>query len=470
MKKTLFYSPISEKLKSLNFPKERAAMQLPSSSQVDVKNPIIPLKNTFSNFSDLVFQLVDKAVLSTFANVKIEKKQSLILFSWVIPSGLGDLSMQIHIANIIHKKIPHLDLQLVTVVEQQAKIPKSLTSPLPHHFVYYSHPKEATFTSSILKLMQKAFCILEIPTPYFGMDRLQKQLQKSAPCPEFIRVGEYGFIDTDEYNPSTRNRSMGLHFLEKGIVTLDPMKEQKRDLNTYFAYLIKIPGVLTYLYTILLSRNKDKEDLKIIVPNLDRIVQAITEIDFTQLNVQSITIDDKENSSTKKVQNSGKNITFIQQKNLSQKDVMHLMNTSNPFVGVRGDGSFTECFATNSLFFYDALDHAIPFLQDLLHLVRNHLYPYFSLYNFIDMQIKKQMDPKKRAETICECLADPNLAIGMKKLHDLIREKYSFNDPLIWIIKQAYTYHKEPTLKEAFNKKLGQYCEKKITLKTLLSR
>ena len=470
MKNSYFSPSICEKILEYKLCEHLGKLDFPYITEKDEKNVLLPRKQAFSNIKDVLFQLLDKSILSLFKEVKIKEQETLVLFTWVIPSGLGDLSMQIHIANIIQKKLPHINIELISIVEKTAIIPPTLTSTLPHHILHYSHPKEALISKEILLLLQKAFCIIEIPTPYFGMDTLKQTIQyQKEKCPIIARIGEYGFLDSKEYNPSTRNRSMGLHPLEKGIISLEKAKKINRDNNTYFAYLITKEGVSAYLLTILMSRKDDKEDLIIIIPNLERVIAILKTIDFKSFGIKSVEVIDDINQASIDVQKNGKTLKIEQKKNLTPNLIKDYMRSCNAFVGVRGDGSFTEVITTDAVFFYDALDHALPFLCDLFQIVKNHFFAYFSLYNFIKAQIENKMDPYKRAEILSECLLDKTLFIGMKKLLYLLHERYSFNDSLINLIKQSYSFYQNPSLKRELENNLTLFTEKKIPLKTMLS-
>ncbi|MCH9811632.1 hypothetical protein K0U07_02570 [bacterium] len=184
---------------------------------------------------------------------------------------------------------------------------------------------------------------------------------------------------------------------------------------------------------------------------------------LADFGVKEIHIDDHPTTSKLTLQETGKTLTIKHQKNISQKEIMRLMTTCNPFVGIRGDGSFTECLATDAIFFYDALDHAIPFLIDLNGVAGKHLLPYFSLCEYLPILYQIKMTPIDRAKKIAELLHDPSLPIGIEKLKALLREKYSFNHSLLHLIKQNYSFyangsHKESLLfKDFLNGKISLY-------------
>ncbi len=399
----------------------------------------LPNKPEFSNFDDITYQASDLTHLKKYKDFDINTKKKLIFFTWVIPSGLGDLSMQIHISNIIHKKNPHLQIELVSVVEERSPIPKGLKSSLPHHIIRYTHPTAPVFSDKIKEKLLDAFSVIEMPTAYFDFINFKEMLVKNNPHPPIIsRIGQYGFIDTPDYNPSTKQRCMGLYFLEKGIITLEKIPPKTRNPNTYFAYLITENGILTYLLSIFLSRIKDQTNLTIATPSLGKILPVLKKIDFAAYNIAKIHIKDTEHQTTLDIQEKGKHIHIEQLNHLTPPQILELMASSNHFVGVRGDGSFTECLSTDAIFFYDALDHAIPFLTDLANIANKELLPYFSLCNYLAQLKNTKTSPLIRAEKIAEALDCPSIYVGLEKLRNLLYEKYSFNEGLDHLIKKNF--------------------------------
>ena len=428
----------------------------------------LPEKKGFLDKESVLFQILDKALLYKYKDAPLPKDKKVVLFTWVIPSGLGDLSMQIHIAEMLHRKEPSLKIELVSIIDERSPLPDALRASLPHHILFYKHPAPPTFPAKIKKLLRKAFSVIEIPTAYYDFPTLEKILFEENPAPPILsRIGQYGFIDTKDYLPTTKERSMGLYELEKGIVVLPEAAAVERDHNTYFAYLITKEGITTYLWSLLLHRKKDEEHLTILLPNLAVILPYLEEMQLANFDIKEICIQDGPSSSTLSLQEKGKTLTIVHQKNISQKEIMQLMATCNPFVGIRGDGSFTECLATDSIFFYDALDHAIPFLIDLYAVAKQHLLPYFSLCEYLPLLYQTKEDPLLRAKKIAELLHDPSLAIGMEKLRAVIRERYPFNDSLLHLIKQNYAFYKGGKEKE--QRLFADYVQEKISLYKLLS-
>ncbi len=402
----------------------------------------LPNNIGFSNFDDLLFQAKDLRRLESYKNIPLKTEKKLIFFTWVIPSGLGDLAMQIHISNIIHKKNPKLCIELISLIEERSIIPKDLKSTLPHHIIRYSHPNPPIFSENILNLLQDAFSIIEIPTAYFDFFNFKQMIYENNPHPPIIsRIGQYGFINTPDYNPSTKERCMGLYFLEKGIITLKRTPPKKRDLNTYFAYLITENGIQTYLLSIFLSRMNDQTTITIKTPSLGKILPVLKKMNFANTNIGKVHIKDAEHNTTLEIKKEGKEVKIEQLPPLSPSKIITLMASSNPFVGVRGDGSFTEALSTDAIFFYDALDHALPFLTDLENIALKELLPYFSLCNYLTQLKNTKTPPPQRAQTIAELLQCPSLIVGIEKLRNLLYEKYSFNQGLNNLIKKNFSLY-----------------------------
>lgn len=464
MQKKYNHPPLFARLKELS--EDPAFDNLPPHTRCHVNSPL-PEKQTFSNFEECAYQLCDKAYLNKFASTKIKTNKKLILFTWVIPSGLGDLSMQIYLSDLIKKAQPHLDIELISLIETHSPIPPGLKSSLPHHIIRYDHPTAAKLSAKMIQLLRNAFSIIEIPTAYFDFINLKQAILKNNPRPPIIsRIGQYGFIDTEDYNPSTYERSMGLYFLEKGVVILDPIKPLSRDLNRYFAYLITKSGIQTFLETILIQRAKDDHDLTLIIPNLGKVIPLLETIPFDKYGIKDIHLIDGDESSHIILGTEGKTFTLIHEKDLTQSKIRDYLSTSNSFVGIRGDGSFTEAISTDALFFYDALDHALPFLLDLKRIAETFLLPYFSLCQFLDLLLKTKEDPSRRAKQIAELLEDPSLFVGLKKLKTIIREKYTFNPVINNLIKQNWAFYENSSLQKEKKEVFSRCLENPLLLKS----
>jgi len=451
-----------EKLKMRLSCEDFNSLSLPPFTRCKISS-LLPKSLTFCSFSELAFGVFDKALLYKYKDFSLNTQKKLIFFTWVIPSGLGDLSMQIHIANMIKTIHPELPIELISIVHETSFIPEPLKSTLPHHIIRYNHPHPPTFSSEITSLLREAFSVIEIPTAYFDFPSLKKLIQQDNTTPPIIsRIGQYGFIGTEDYHPSTKERSMGLHFLEKGVIVLESVPPQKRNLDSYFAYLITKNGMLTYIHSILLHRMKDQKDLTLLIPNIDRLLPILQEIDFTSYGIKNIVIKDFPHISLLDYNKKGKTISIEHVKNLHPKEVLHYMSTSNPFVGIRGDGSFTECLSTDALFFYDALDHALPFLTDLTYIAQNELMPYYSLGEYLLHLVNTKADPYKRAKAIAELLDDPSLYYGMEKLGTLLKTYYRCNETLDHIIRQNFAFYQDPSLKEREEALFRDFIDQKI--------
>lgn len=468
MQKNNSVHEILEKIKSRLESEDLTGLNIPPYAGISIpKN--LPDTPGFSSYRDTFFQILDKIMLLRYKNISIKTDKKLIFFTWVIPSGLGDLGMQIHVAETIAEMNKDLKIELVTLIDERSPLPDSLRSKLPHHIIMYKHPEPALLTPKVQKLLREAFCIIDIPTDYFDFPAVKALIEKNNTAPPILsRIGQYGFLDTKSYNPTSQNRCMGLHPLEKGILSLPLVSSQKRNPDQYFAYLITKEGITTYFLSVLIHRQKDQKDLKLIVPNLGKILPLLKEIDFKSYGIKEILIKDAPEKSSVKIQAKGKTLTIEHKKNINPKIIVDLMSTSNSFVGIRGDGSFTECITTDSIFFYDALDHALPFLMDLCEVAKKELFAYFSLGEYLPLLYQKKLVPIKRARKIAELLDDPSFIQGMERLRSILHEKHCLNHNLMNLIKKNFALYKDPSLLQKEEKLFEKFIEKKISFKTLI--
>jgi len=467
------------------------------------------VKPHFKNFLSLQRQHIDKALMHLYQDVKVEKAQVTIL-TWVMNDGMGDFYASIEIAKLIKENMPQLDVHLITL------LPKDISYELEDiswHPVRYQNKKDlklALFDDSLIKLLKDSSYILQTPTYFPETPELMKMIGRKIDS-----LGEYGFIDSKAFNPKTGNRSLGLHFLEKGIPTLKPKKLQKEDLfqlemrkklfgrvrlnekhiekylekrRFNLAYLQSLKGTELYLNAILKKRGADTLDLDFVFPDGAPLIEFFEKKNpeefFRQYGVKEVSVQFDGKEYQLEVQKKGKRVRFFAQEKLSNKDFQTLVLFTQDLVGIRGNRSFSEVVSYNKPYFFDAPYHSKNFLRDLSAVAGYYLKDYPTAKSFISLFFKnirkkrsselyveeeffqKSQDLSNKAK---ELFSDPNTAKGMRVLNKILVRYFSANPYLISMVKSAVLHHQIPAIKESEETLLLEFFNKEISFVSLIN-
>src|SRR3990167_4847459 len=130
--------------------------------------------------------------------------------------------------------------------------------------------------------LSKRSAIVQLPTYYPHFDSMVDKLKgmDGGTMPTIESVGEYGFLESNWFHPKSHNHSMGLHFLEKGVLVRKPLEASWRDISNpdllrmrnpenlfYLAYLSTQIGGAIYLHALLKSLQQDDRSIDLCVPD-----------------------------------------------------------------------------------------------------------------------------------------------------------------------------------------------------------
>ena len=97
------------------------------------------------------------------------------------------------------------------------------------HLIYYERDcAVSAIQGEALEILRTSDLVLQLPTFYPFFEELREAVESitfSLPPPKWSSIGEYGFLESKWYHPQSGNRSMGLHFLEKGVM-VKPLSHQ----------------------------------------------------------------------------------------------------------------------------------------------------------------------------------------------------------------------------------------------------
>lgn len=492
------------------------------------------IKPYFRSLPHLRRHYIDKALLSLFDELPFPPS-SVILFTYVIPDGLGDFAAQVTMADLLAEKFPRLAIEMVTLVDNASSFFSS-KSAIPCTKVIFSsstekYPEVEEFPPALLQKMRNASLIIQLPTYYPLTEQLWdkiKALPSENSLPHYELIGEYGFVESAYFHPKSLARSMGLHFLEKGILihakeevpfsfikhiedkslllSLFSSKrpsgkmllsyEQQRRL--FFAYLVTDEGHYLYLHALLKFLKDDTKDVDIVVTDLRRLIHNFeTRLKdqesyplLTKYGVKRVVLHYRGESVPLVCADEGKEIHFHCMENVSKKDFSLLCQLSQEFVGCRGDGSFSEVVSADKVYFYDGKDHAKNFLKDLLAIAENQIPNFHATVAYLRIfleRIRLDADPnhewvdelyfqKKESSSLYDMgeelgtlLLTPSLQAGMKKLNGILQNDYAFNRSFFQLVTRKLNHYHYPSFAREEEQLLSLFQEGQVSFAHLVS-
>ena len=433
----------------------------------------LPVSGHFGDFERVASKWLEGARLFRYRETCVRAGSSVILFSWVMPGGLGDWADQISAASILKMGIPDLKIELVTLVEESQ--PRFLRGhDFPNHIIIYRNNEPVHFSNTLLKKLSEASLILQIPTYYPHFQMLIDGIFKlsSGRIPVIASIGGSGSFHSEWFHPMSGNICMGIHPLERGLLLhtdasyVDAMETEP----FYFAELESERGYAIYLHALLTS-NKDKtNDLKLIVCNQLPLLSALKNQVFSDYGVKEITIEESAKKSVIKLSDSGK-IHFIEVKQgLSTFSIQKLIVSAEDFVGCGNNHMLCEVITLEKFFFTDELNHPNLFLNDLKALA-THYFPLDpKLATYIDYLSDKITTEKILGNLIGKIVSEDTLLTSMKKLIHLIKADFLFNPTLINYVKSKICEYYDPSLKEKEQLFFKEFLKGQHSLKELLCK
>ena len=447
---------------------------LPRYSQLHYPKHLF-VKQEFSDLSILKKRFVDKALLSIYNQCTLCKSHSIVLFTYVIPGGLGDYFAQQLLKKTLQKAFPFLTISTISLIHRTAPL-QSAKENKEDHLVYFSSLEEITIPKALLQLLRNASLILQIPTFYPHWNLLIEQLKtlpSPLPFPKTETIGEYGFINSKEFYPTTSTRCLGLHFLEYGLLLESTsqkvnfnLKKPKISTHFYFAYLCTEYGHKLYLYSLLLYLTKDKKNIDICTPDIGLFLKAIENHAqvFQETHIKEIQIYYKDKYSSLPIQESGKILRIIHTGHLSHEEFkLYLQQCEQP-IGIRGNSSLSEVISLNKTYFYDLLEHNTVLYYGLIAMARTHTPHAVKLLELY----KKHEDPLKAAHLCAELMQNTPALEELKLLNEKIHQKHCANTHLENIVSRALKHYENSSLENQESLTIKAFIDKKISFEELI--
>lgn len=453
------------------------------------------LKKHFNDLPSLKVLAAEKALCSLYWDAAPQPQDAVALFVWVIGDGLGDYAAALESLRLLQGQFPSLDVRLYACLPERFRH-RPLDRPDTASFFYYEGTDGLPFfPEESLYALQKASLILSLPTHYPHFERL------AALNPRILEIGEYGYLESDWFHPRSGNRSLGLHFLEKGILVRNPSPASFLDLENrqllewlfgtpvpspsdierylaanrfYLGYLTTPVGGAVYLHALLKALERDEKSIDLCTPDLDwwiryaeernRAGKPFFEPGFDAPSVE-VWFGGQIHRQVRRHPGGSKRLRVFCPDALSPSDFRTLLSLSGDWVGVRGDQSFSEAVSANKTFFYDGRQHARYFLKDLIALAENRIPAHrgaLRLFrgmgrtflhnlpppdgNWVDETFFQEKEPwPQLALELALSLQDPDTLAGCKKLNRIIAQEHSCNEFLCHLVQRALFLQKHPS-------------------------
>ncbi len=468
------------------------------------------IQKEFTHLPSLKFQALSKTLMSLYAKVKLMGK--VTLFTYVLSDGMGDFIAAVEALRLLKGRLHDLDLHFVALV------PKSLLSfHFPENAIVVPYEKECPLDRiplGALRLMRESKLILQLPTYYPEAEGLWKELKtidSDLPLPKWESVGEYGFVESQWFHPKSQRYALGLHFLEKGILTRRPclaswddvqnetLKSWRREENRfYLAYLTSPIGGAIYLHALLKSLENDPRDIDICTPDLTWFAlllkkqkEAGKPLLEWDLGVSSLQVYYNGQIQEEEIGKTGKKVRLLCPGAVSQSDFRALLALSGEWVAVRGNQSFSEVVSQGKAFFYDGRDHARYFVKDLAAVAENRIGGFSGTLECIRGMVQgfcSHLPSQEGEEWVDEtyfqdfedwtvialklglALQDPETIVGFKKLDRILVDEFSANGFLCHLVQRALCHYDHPYIEPLEKELVGQFIKNELKMKELIHK
>ena len=450
------------------------------------------IKKSFTHLPSLLSQMLEKAISKLYLSALPRANGKLVLFTWIMADGSGDFSMSKEVLEMLERAFPETAIEWIALVPKGYVHAASIPNP-----IFYE--EEGVIDEKTVQKMKEADLVLQFPTYYPDTEKLVQRIGHTR----FFSLGEYGFSESKHFDPRSKNRAMGLHFLEKGILLPSPKKGELespllkkwmcKDNRFALCYLNSVPGLIVYLHALLKSLEEDTLPIDLCMPDLSYLIAYIQERGKEPLleenfGVGSIDIYFGGKVHSHKLAKKGKKLRILSPPSLSPSDFQTLLSQSTDLIAVRGNHSFSEAILLGKPFFYDGRHHARYFLKDLLALAENRLKStpnaltcirsIFKTYlhnlpaqegTWVDETYFQEKEPLLDiARAFGSTLKQPDTLLGFQKLSQIIQEEHSLAEFLIPYIQRSFAHRKHPELAAFEKRQLDLFISGNLTATDLL--
>jgi len=436
----------------------------------------LSIKDGFTDLKALCKLICEKHLLSIYEHDLKNQQGVITIFTSILKGGFGDYFAHKCIKELIQEKFPSLEVRSILFTPKKSN--SNLTF-LPSELVYEIECEEDAFKAlsdqSLEETLRKSSLVIEIPTPLPFWDKVKELYPVSIE-----RIGEYGFIQSFNYGPHSKGKSLGLHFLEYGLlfekITITPKykfenallfslfnTDKRENKKIFFSYLYNEEAYICYFFTVL-SLYEGSKELIFLTLDLRPFLRICKQMGNELKNsfVESIELYFENKLCNLCFVKEGRKIKIYLLDPLSHDDFVHLIDESLPPVGIRGNSSFSEAVSLKKPFFYDPLEHNLSFYYSLLSLSKEKFplcHQWFKIFTVcfdklacFDALFKH---PKQ-------------LFRELKKFNRFLKKNYCASPYLEKIIQKHFYLEKFPDQKRKEQEGLALFLEKKLSFLDLI--
>lgn len=485
------------------------------------------IKKHFTHLPSLLRLGVEKPLFRLYEQQPLPHKGRIAFFTWATEEDHWKMGREA--IQILKDRFPELLIDWIALVPKKM-IPMATLPDCQVDIIAYETEEEffpATIPREALTSLRKADLAIQFPTFYPHTSALMEAVQKveaDQPFPRWACFGEYGFLESSWFHPQSGHRAMGLHFLEKGILTWRAPLEahfarlENRELlqwlfNTpspdllevenyrashffYFTSLTSPLGSAIYLHTLFTAHREEEKGIDICTSDIGWFLcyleqqreanRPLIEGDF---RIQTIEVYVGGDSYSLPLAEKGKTVRLFCPPALTDADFRLLICLSEEWVGVSGDRSFSEAVSANKVFFYDGQIGARYFIKDLIAIAENRLSMHPNtlkcfrcmgkalLHNlpseegeWVDEVYFQEKEAwLEIANALGEVLQNPDIKVGFRKFNQILMQEHSFNEFFVHFIQREFTHRAFPLLAQLEEAQIALFASKHISFSHLLS-
>lgn len=457
------------------------------------------VKRDFSNLAQLKKLAVEKKIFQTYRTCPMPAHAKVSLFTWVRKNGWSDYFVALEAVEILQSAFPELELSWVVL------FPSGLGSPIipkgcKTHLLFYDRAIEAKqIKKEALAIFRTSDLIIQLPTFYPQFAELKAAVEGivfSRPLPIWTSLGEYGFVESDRFHPGTKERAMGLHFLEKGVLLrkphiergdyallgntqllrwlfntdtpgLDRIEQYKETHHFYLADLQNPLGGAIYLHALLKAHERDQKGIDLCTLDLGWAIaylQAQNQTGKPALEIEGVGFEIHLQGKVLPVAFGKKKLRLFCPTSLSQADFKMILRLSGEFAAIRDDWGFSEAVSENKGFFYDGKASSRYFMKDLSALAENRIRSHRNTLEIFrgmhqtflhyvpkedgqwveETHFQEKMPWQEIASRLGVALQDPDAVVGFKKLNQVIAAEFSCNEFLCHLVQRFLCHRARP--------------------------
>lgn len=347
-----------------------------------------------------------------------------------------------------------------------------------------AHQDDLLTASHSAQILKARFPELEVHVVSCGSEEIRSDL--------ILQISGHNTLQ--EMGEAGATYMMGLHFLEKGIlirklkqaswsqVKNEQLQHWRREENLfYYAHLATAAGGAIYLHALLKSLESDPRDIDLCTPDLGWLIHSMERQQKTgrpllewDLGVASIEVYFDGRYCPISLASSGKKVRILCPGHVDYTDSLALLTLSGAFFAV-DDLLLNEAISIGKPFFYDG--SAPHFMKDFVALAENRIGDYPAalacirgmnqsiLYNlpvqeqeWVDETFFQELEePTSIALSIGLSLQDPAVALGFKKLSQIIAAEFSANTFLCHLVQRVLCHRQFPHIEQQEAKELALF-------------